>query len=67
MAPRDALAGIAARGIRPVEVRLPAWDELNTTGSLPLPGTGLPLGLQVLAADNRRGFAVAEWVASVLG
>lgn len=58
----------------PVSVRgalLRYTRAANVTGhpafSLPLPGAGLPLGLQILAADNRRGFAAAEWVASAIG
>ncbi|GLZ34999.1 amidohydrolase [Lentzea sp. NBRC 105346] len=38
----------------------PAW-------SLPLPARGLPVGLQLVAADDRRMFAVAEWVERVAG
>jgi Asp-tRNA(Asn)/Glu-tRNA(Gln) amidotransferase A subunit family amidase len=42
----------------------------NVTGhpaiSVPLPAPGLPVGLQVIAADNRTAFAAAEWVAATL-
>ena len=35
--------------------------------SIPLPtGGGLPVGLQVIAADNRRAFQVARWIEQVL-
>lgn len=43
----------------------------NVTGhpaiSLPIPSPGLPVGLQVLAADNQRAFAAAEWIATAAG
>lgn len=42
----------------------------NVTGcpaiSLPLPTTGLPVGLQVIAADDGMAFAAAEWVAAAV-
>ncbi len=35
--------------------------------SIPLPtGSGLPVGLQVIAADDRRAFQVARWIEQVL-
>ena len=34
--------------------------------SLPLPAAGLPIGLQVLAADNQRAWAAAGWIEAVL-
>lgn len=38
----------------------------NVTGhpaiSLPLPAPGLPVGLQLMAADDRTAFAAAEWI-----
>jgi len=35
--------------------------------SIPIPsGGGLPVGLQVVAIDNRRAFRVARWIEQVV-
>ncbi|MDQ3715697.1 MAG: amidase [Actinomycetota bacterium] len=45
----------------------PASLTGHTAISIPLPtGGGLPVGLQVIAADNRRAFQVARWIEQVL-
>ncbi|MDQ3715347.1 MAG: amidase family protein, partial [Actinomycetota bacterium] len=45
----------------------PASLTGHTAISIPLPtGGGLPVGLQVIAADDRRAFRVARWIEQVL-
>lgn len=65
----DAAEAEVASGRHPVRDLLLRNNRMaNVTGhpalSLPLPTDGLPIGLQVIAADDSRMFAVAEWITS---
>jgi aspartyl-tRNA(Asn)/glutamyl-tRNA(Gln) amidotransferase subunit A len=66
--PLDAVDAEVAGGVRPVrDLLLRNNRPLNVTGypalSVPIPSASrLPVGLQVIAADQRKAFAVAEWI-----
>jgi Asp-tRNA(Asn)/Glu-tRNA(Gln) amidotransferase A subunit family amidase len=65
--PLDAAEADVASGQAPVrDLLLRNNRPLNVTGypamSLPLPTAGLPVGLQLIAGDDARVLAVAQWV-----
>lgn len=70
--PLDAVDAAVASGRYPVRDLLLRNNRLaNITGhpalSLPIPAaSALPVGLQVIAADNDRVFASAEWIENVV-
>jgi Asp-tRNA(Asn)/Glu-tRNA(Gln) amidotransferase A subunit family amidase len=65
--PLDAQTAEVASGTYSVrDLLLRNNRPLNVTGfpalSVPIPSPGLPVGLQVIAADNATAFAAAEWI-----
>jgi aspartyl-tRNA(Asn)/glutamyl-tRNA(Gln) amidotransferase subunit A len=65
--PIDAETAEVASGTHSVrDLLLHNNRPVNVTGypalSLPIPTGGLPVGIQLIASDNARAFAVAEWV-----
>jgi Asp-tRNA(Asn)/Glu-tRNA(Gln) amidotransferase A subunit family amidase len=70
--PLEALDAAVASGRYPVRDLLLRNNRLaNITGhpalSLPIPAASeLPVGLQVIASDNDRAFAAAEWIENVV-